>query len=141
MNRSLSFIILALFATGLFSATFSNTADDNMRIAQRMLRGEKVTHAEKVAAYPTFRTMRDALRQQQPVQPPSIMRTGGPDDFGYSFKDQAAVGGPTYGWINTTAADSAIGGLAFGDDATVGPIGVNFPFQLYGVSFTQLYLC
>jgi len=135
MNRLLTIIVLLWVSAGLTTA-FARTPEELTQIAQRMLKGEKVSHADKVAAYDTYR----AMRPQRPAQPPSIMTSGGPDGYGYTFKDQLAPGGPTYGWINTIASDSVIGDMAGQDDGSVGPIGVNFPFQLYGVDFTQIYL-
>lgn len=59
--------------------------------------------------------------------------SGGPDQYGYTWKDSDEPGGPVYDWIDITAIGSQVTGLA--DDNIVGPlvIGENFPFYWYGI--------
>lgn len=59
--------------------------------------------------------------------------SGGPDQYGYTWKDSFEPGGPTYEWIDITQTGTLITGLA--DDNIVGPftMGENFPFYWYGV--------
>ena len=57
--------------------------------------------------------------------------TGGPDAFGYEWRDTAD--GALYAWkeINTTAVD-----LALGDDNLSAPQNLGFSFRYYGVDYT-----
>ncbi|MBK9759786.1 MAG: T9SS type A sorting domain-containing protein [Flavobacteriales bacterium] len=59
--------------------------------------------------------------------------TGGPDQYGYIWKDSDEPGGPVYDWIDITGIGTQVTGLA--DDNIVGPytMGENFPYYWYGV--------
>ena len=59
--------------------------------------------------------------------------TGGPDTYGYIWKDSNEPGGPVYNWIDITQTGTLITGLA--DDNVVGPIllSTNAPFYWYDV--------
>lgn len=69
------------------------------------------------------------------VQPP----TGGPDAFGYTYKDSFAVGGPTFSWVLTTPAASR---LNYGGSTNNGsvPVTLTFPFQFYSNVYTQAFV-
>lgn len=57
--------------------------------------------------------------------------TGGPDQYGYIWKDSNEPGGPVYNWIDITQTGTLVTGLA--DDNVVGPIvlSTNIPFYWY----------
>ncbi len=59
--------------------------------------------------------------------------SGGPDQYGYTWKDSNEPGGPVYEWIDITGTGTQVTGLA--DDNVVGPIvlGQNFPYYWYDV--------
>ncbi|MFM7031235.1 MAG: hypothetical protein ACKOX4_01810, partial [Bacteroidota bacterium] len=54
---------------------------------------------------------------------------GGPDAYGYTWKDSNEPGGPTFNWINITTTGTQVTGL--GDDNFVGPFGFIDGFQYY----------
>ena len=54
---------------------------------------------------------------------------GGPDAYGYVWKDSNAPGGPVYAWQDITGIGTQIVGLA--DDNSVGPIVMQTSFQYY----------
>lgn len=58
--------------------------------------------------------------------------SGGPDTYGYTWKDSNEPGGPVYNWIDITATGQLVTGLA--DDNVVGPLVMttNFPYYWYG---------
>lgn len=58
---------------------------------------------------------------------------GGPDQYGYTWKDSDEPDGPVYEWIDITTTGTLVTGLA--DDNIVGPfvLGENFPFYWYSV--------
>ncbi len=63
--------------------------------------------------------------------------SGGPDNFGYTWKNSAASGGPTFDWYDITALGTQVTGLS--DDNVVGP----FPltgFQYYTSTPTNFYI-
>ena len=65
--------------------------------------------------------------------------SGGPDSFGYSWKDSNEPDGPTYSWIDisTSGTDSTIDQ----DDETVGPISMGMNFNYYGNVYDEIYIC
>lgn len=59
--------------------------------------------------------------------------SGGPDQYGYIWKDSNEPGGPVYNWVDITSTGQLITGLA--DDNVVGPVVLqeNFPYYWYSV--------
>ncbi|HNK42695.1 MAG TPA: hypothetical protein PL002_16025, partial [Flavobacteriales bacterium] len=53
---------------------------------------------------------------------------GGPDQYGYTWKDSNEPDGPVYEWIDITTTGTQLTGFA--DDNVVGPfiLGETFPF-------------
>ncbi len=64
---------------------------------------------------------------------------GGPDAFGYSWRNSNDPSGPTYGWITP---DTVNGNLVTGqaDDNMVGPFPIGFQFPFYANTYTDFYL-
>jgi len=63
---------------------------------------------------------------------------GGPDTYGYMFKDSNETDGPTYSWITPDTSNEVIG-LGDDDASTAIPMGMNFPFY-EGVE-TEMFIC
>jgi len=104
------------------------------QLYDRMMNGEALTTAEKDLVYrymennPPSRGGRNALDNN-----------GGPDAFGYRFKDNVAPDTANYNWIELRGDAGAawISGWSSYDDGmspAAYPIGFNFPF--YGGSYT-----
>ncbi|MCD6161297.1 MAG: immune inhibitor A [candidate division Zixibacteria bacterium] len=74
----------------------------------------------------------------EPYFPPVNRDQGGPDAFGYSWKDSNEPAGPTYSWIDITSIGTPITGL--GDDTNVGPFSIGFNFEFYGNLFNTFRL-
>ena len=63
--------------------------------------------------------------------------SGGPDNFGYTYKSSLDSSGPTYQWLDLTGKATIVTGLA--DDNFVGPFSISgFPY--YSSNPTQLYI-
>jgi hypothetical protein len=60
---------------------------------------------------------------------------GGPDDYGYIFKDETDSGGPTYNWIDTVGATS----LDITGDDTFCMVALPFTFSFYGTNYISCY--
>jgi hypothetical protein len=62
-----------------------------------------------------------------------LAATGGPDQYGYIWKDSAEPDGPVYSWIDITTDGTLVTGL--GDDNVVGPLVMtgNMPYYWYSV--------
>ncbi|MCK5013392.1 MAG: cadherin-like domain-containing protein, partial [Candidatus Omnitrophica bacterium] len=63
-------------------------------------------------------------------------RTGGPDDFGYTFTDSNTPEGPAYDWIEISGTGTEV--LPDSDDSWVEDIGLGFFFNYYGTDYSQL---
>ncbi|HET9251457.1 MAG TPA: S8 family serine peptidase [Candidatus Eisenbacteria bacterium] len=67
---------------------------------------------------------------------PAPLRSGGPDVFGYTYKDSDEAGGPAFSWVDVRS----IGGTQItmtGDDSNTGPHPIGFSFPFYGQTFTS----
>ena len=69
----------------------------------------------------------------------TVNGTGGPDTYGYSWRDSDEAGGPAYNWIDITGIGTQITGL--GDDTNAGPFDIGFGFNFYGTTFSQFNFC
>ena len=73
------------------------------------------------------------------VGAPVVLGTGGPDVFGYKWKDSDEPGGPAYNWIEIDGIGTPI---AFtGDDQNLGPFPIGFDFPFYGTDFPTFRAC
>ncbi|MGB7053854.1 MAG: hypothetical protein WBE28_00875, partial [bacterium] len=59
--------------------------------------------------------------------------TGGPDDFGYTWIDSEAPGGPVFNWVDISGTGTATNA---GDDDEIWPI--PFTFTFYGMTFDTI---
>jgi uncharacterized repeat protein (TIGR01451 family) len=69
--------------------------------------------------------------------------TGGPDTFGYTYKDSFAPSNPvTFSWIVTTSPASRLifNGVISPDDEFTGPVPIGFAFTFYGHAYTQAFV-
>jgi subtilisin family serine protease len=80
-----------------------------------------------------------ALGKDQPDPRQGIKGTGGPDVFGYTWRDSDDPNGPSFDWVDITSIGTRL--TLTGDDNTSQgiPIGFNFPF--YGTSFADVNVC
>ena len=63
---------------------------------------------------------------------------GGPDAYGYTWKDSNQPGGPTYAWHDISTIGTLITGL--GDDNVVGPFGMGAGFNFYWYTRDQFWI-
>lgn len=72
---------------------------------------------------------------------PSVLSAGGPDGFGYTFRDSNETDGPKYNWIEIAPPAGGSGtalGLTRKDDAYFWPLSLPFSFNFYGKDYAQL---
>ncbi|MGH7451564.1 MAG: hypothetical protein ACRENG_09490, partial [bacterium] len=63
---------------------------------------------------------------------------GGPDAFGYKWKDSDEAGGPSFNYIDISSSGTPVTGLT--DDSFVGPFPIGFTFSFYGANYTEFYV-
>jgi hypothetical protein len=76
-----------------------------------------------------------------PYNPPVILDSGGPDNYGYTWIDSDEPSGPVYNWIDISSIGTPITWPSDEDDGTSmgNPIGFSFPF--YGNNYTTMNIC
>lgn len=65
------------------------------------------------------------------IQLTNAQTSGGPDLYGYTWKDSNDPNGPTYNWIDITSFSEAQEVESLADDNTKGPFVIGFPFHYY----------
>jgi hypothetical protein len=84
----------------------------------------------------------DEPGSEEVVDPrPSILGTGGPDLFGYTWIDSDEPGGPVYDWTDISGVGTPVPFPSYLDDGNVGPVPIGFDFPFYGNTFSELYVC
>jgi len=96
--------------------------------ATALISGTSALEKAKAAARPL------AFEEGGPEQGQNDV-TGGPDDYGYIFKDETDSGGPTYNWIDTVGATS----LDITGDDTFRMVALPFAFSFYGTDYNYCY--
>jgi hypothetical protein len=64
--------------------------------------------------------------------------SGGPDEFGYTWKDSNDPEGPTFDWVDISAVGTEVVGLA--DDNSVPFIDMGIDFEFYWLTYNQVKL-
>lgn len=77
------------------------------------------------------------LKKDEEDTRPGVLGSGGPDMYGYTWKDSDQPGGPIFSWFDITAIGTTIP-FATNDDSNFGPINLGFPFPFYGQSFNTV---
>src|SRR5262245_56131575 len=65
---------------------------------------------------------------------------GGPDAYGYIWRDSNEPNGPVYNWIDIAGIPGAIDVKPLGDDNTIGALQIGFPFHYYWYDVTQVWV-
>ncbi len=66
--------------------------------------------------------------------------SGGPDAFGYVWRDSNDPNGPAFNWIDITSMPGAVQITGLTDDNTVGPFPIGFSFDYYTGSSSQFWV-
>jgi YVTN family beta-propeller protein len=66
--------------------------------------------------------------------------SGGPDAFGYTFKDSNEPDGPIYAWEEIDTTGTQVTNWCGYDDCYGGPVPIGFGFDYYGNSYDELYV-
>ena len=72
------------------------------------------------------------------LQSHAQLGAGGPDAYGYTWKDSNEPGGPTFAWFNITTIGTQVTGLS--DDNVVGPFGFVSGFKYYWYNPEQVWI-
>jgi hypothetical protein len=81
---------------------------------------------------------KSSIRPDDPVNPPMLLDSGGPDEFGYRWIDSDEPGGPAFGWAEITDRGSSI---YMNDDDNQGPFDLGFDFSFYGNLYSSVNIC
>lgn len=64
--------------------------------------------------------------------------SGGPDAFGYVWRDSDELNGPTYNWVDITTKTGVVTVSGLADDNSVGPFNIGWSFRYYWTDYTQV---
>ncbi len=81
------------------------------------------------------------LGKEEPDPRPGILGSGGPDVFGYTWRDSDEPGGPVFDWVDITGIGTGITLPGTGDDVNVQGIPLGFSFPFYGSTFSTVNVC
>ncbi len=112
----------------------TGAGDLNYTVPSPDLYSKVIAHAK--AAAPAVERPKDAMDEEFGIAPNG---SGGPDAYGYSWKDSDEVGGPTFNWIDI--GDTGTPALASGDDSNSGALPIGFAFNYYGTDYTTFNVC
>lgn len=70
----------------------------------------------------------------------ALADNGGPDNYGYEWKDSDESDGPDYNWIDITQFFNATEVKLLGDDNSRGPFAMNFQFPFYWYTVDQFWV-
>jgi subtilisin family serine protease len=93
-------------------------------------------NAASVTQYPFL-----DLKKGEPDPRPGILGSGGPDTFGYKWKDSDEPGGPVFDWVDISSVGTRIFSFTYSDDGNSGPLPIGFSFPYYGQNFTTFRAC
>ncbi len=69
-----------------------------------------------------------------------VLGSGGPDVFGYRWRDSDEAGGPVFDWVDITGIGVPVP-FASGDDSNFQGVPIGFSFPFYGTSFNTVNVC
>jgi hypothetical protein len=72
---------------------------------------------------------------------PVEVDSGGPDMYGYTWKDSHDLGGPTYQWVDISTIGTEVVWPGNPDESSYGPVDVGFNFPFYGILYSTLRIC
>jgi hypothetical protein len=81
-----------------------------------------------------------ALGKEESDPRPGILGSGGPDVFGYTWRDSDEPGGPAFDWVDITGIGTPVT-FTSGDDANTQSIPIGFSFPFYGATFNNVNIC
>uniref|UniRef100_A0A832I5Z7 Choice-of-anchor D domain-containing protein n=1 Tax=Eiseniibacteriota bacterium TaxID=2212470 RepID=A0A832I5Z7_UNCEI len=80
------------------------------------------------------------LDKEQADPREGILGSGGPDAFGYTWRDSDDPGGPVFDWVDITGIGTPVA-FTSGDDNNVAGIPLGFDFPFYGNTFNTVNVC
>jgi hypothetical protein len=80
-----------------------------------------------------------ALGKEEPDPRAGILGSGGPDVFGYTWRDSDDPTGPVFDWVDITGVGTQL--PLTGDDSNLTGVPVGFDFPFYGNTFNTVNVC
>jgi Secretion system C-terminal sorting domain/Carboxypeptidase regulatory-like domain len=126
-NALLFAVVTLLLATGVFASTVSKELV--YQTIDKYEAGYSLTASETLMLEDVGYTF----------ETPVIDEAGGPDGFGYVWKDNDEPDGPTYSWVDISGTGTNIASQ-LSDDSQAGPFPIGFSFNYYGTTYTDFYI-
>jgi subtilisin family serine protease len=88
---------------------------------------------------PTYEYADPDPGKDEPDPRPGVLGSGGPDLFGYTWRDSDEPGGPVFDWVDITAIGTPLS--LTGDDQNLAAVPIGFDFPFYGGTFNTVNVC
>ncbi len=110
------------------------------RVLQCYLVASFTSSSANALTDPTLRRVdHELLKGEKPAAPGVPARAaGGPDAYGYLFRDASEPDGPVPDWQEIASGGGT--SFALGDDEITAAVPIGFPFSFYGVAYTDMYI-
>jgi hypothetical protein len=109
--------------------------DDSPRAIAQAIIPEDVAPEKAAVAEEQWQADKDL---EGDTNPPMLLDSGGPDNFGYVWLDSNEPNGPTFSWIDISGFGQPLG---MSDDSNVGPLDLGFTMPYYGGAFGTIRVC
>ncbi|HEB85266.1 MAG TPA: hypothetical protein ENI92_09750, partial [Bacteroidetes bacterium] len=132
-NLTIALLILLLVVGGVGIVSASTVDAATVRdLLARQQNGAALTFEEKQVLERAFSPGSEEV---------STYLRGGPDTFGYLWRDSDEADGPAFDWVTDDSGTWTEVTAIYSDDATAGPFPIGFDFPFYGTDYTQFWVC
>ncbi len=132
MRKAILLLIVMLFVVAFAFANTGINKEELYEAIDKFEAGIRLTG-------PEYKLLKAAGFSFDDGEAPVIDYSGGPDPYGYIFKDSDEPDGPIYSWVDITGTGTDITG-SLSDDSIVGPYPIGFSFPYYGTSYTDFWV-
>jgi len=124
--------VLRILNTGASNLIFNITIEDIVAVLASISSRMKSTTPHNTGHLPLVEIGKG--EEDTRVYPLTTKGSGGPDQFGYRWKDSHEPGGPTFDWIDVSGGTS----IYLSDDDFETGIPLGFTFNYYGTDFNEI---
>ncbi len=122
---------LTINNSGLGELSFNIVIEDKTTVLKRLF-SKPNNLLSSSAPFPLININKGELDTR--VYPAMTLGSGGPDPYGYRWKDSDEPGGPVFNWMDVSSGTS----INLSDDSYITGIPLGFNFKYYGTDYTTV---